>query len=84
LRYWKYAFDKETRPTAVLKRSAAPAQPADLVEVRPVIVPGSMFEFTEHRGAVEQLELGSERKLRIPTQFEAAALERLLAVLERR
>jgi transposase-like protein len=74
LRYWKYAFDKEARPTAAPKRSGAPAQPADLVEVRPVIVPGAMFE----------LELGSERKLRIPVQFDAAALERLLAVLERR
>ena len=39
-----------------------------------VVVPAATFE----------LELSSERKLRIPTQFDAAALERLLAVLERR
>jgi hypothetical protein len=74
LRYWKYAFDKAARLTAAAKRAAAPAQPADLVEVRPLVVSGATFE----------LELGSERKLRIPAQFEAAALERLLAVLERR
>jgi hypothetical protein len=73
LRYWKYSFDKETRP-AVAPRSAAPAKVADLVEVRPALAPVAAFE----------LELGSDRKLRIPAQFEAAALERLLAVLERR
>jgi transposase-like protein len=71
LRYWKYSFDKEAREPG---STAAPAKAADLVEVRPVVVPAAAFE----------LELGSERKLRIPSQFEAAALERLLAVLERR
>jgi transposase-like protein len=74
LRYWKYSFDKEARPAVVAKSTAAAAKAADLVEVRPVLVPGATFE----------LELGLERKLRIPAQFDAAALERLLAVLERR
>ena len=72
LRYWKYSFDKEARPAVA--GTAAPAKAADLVEVRPVVVPAATFE----------LELGLERKLRIPAQFDAAALERLLAVLERR
>jgi len=31
-----------------------------------------------------ELELGGERRLRIPPGFEAAALERLLVVLEAR
>ena len=31
-----------------------------------------------------ELELGADRKLRIPPQFDAAALDRLLAVLERK
>lgn len=74
LRYWKYSFSKETKPAVAPRSAAAPAKAADLVEVRPVVVPVAAFE----------LELGSDRKLRIPAQFEAAALERLLAVLERR
>lgn len=74
LRYWKYAFDKESRSPAAPKIASAPAKVADFVEVQPVVAQAATFE----------LELGPERKLRIPAQFEAAALERLLAVLERR
>jgi transposase-like protein len=74
LRYWKYAFEKETRSPTAAKSTSAPAKIAEFVEVRPAVVPAATFE----------LELGSERRLRIPAHFEAAALERLLAVLERR
>jgi hypothetical protein len=74
LRYWKYSFDKDSRSSVASKTAPAPAKVSDLVEVRPAVAPAAVFE----------LELGSERKLRIPAQFEAAALERLLAVLERR
>lgn len=74
LRYWKYSFDKASRSPAAPETARAPAKAADFVEVRPAVVPAAAFE----------LELGSERKLRIPAHFEVAALERLLAVLERR
>jgi len=74
LRYWKYAFEKEARPAAAPKSRAASAKAADLVEVRPLVVTGATFE----------LELSGQRKLRIPAQFDAAALGRLLAVLEHR
>ena len=74
LRYWKYSFDKAARPPAAPKTASVPAKASDPVEVRPVVAPAAVFE----------LELGSGRRLRIPAQFEATALERLLAVLERR
>ena len=74
LRYWKYSFDKASRSPVATKTAPAASKAADLVEVRPAIVASAAFE----------LELGSERKLRIPAQFEPAAFERLLAVLERR
>lgn len=74
LRYWKYSFDRASRSPVVPKTAPLPVKIADVVEVRSAVVPAAAFE----------LELGSERKLRIPAQFEAAALERLLAILDRR
>lgn len=74
LRYWKYSFDKASRSSATPKITPARPKVADFVEVQPAAAPAATFE----------LELGSERKLRIPAHFEVAALERLLAVLERR
>jgi len=74
LRYWKYALGKEAR-SATVKTASGSVKASDLIEVRQsAAAPSDAFE----------LELGSTRKLRIPAQFDAAALERLLAVLERR
>ena len=74
LRHWKYALGKPADGTAATKPACSAAASA-LVEVQPVVVPAPTAAF--------ELELG-ERKLRIPPQFDAAALGRLLAVLERR
>jgi transposase-like protein len=74
LRYWKYTLEKESRVAVAPKSAPSPARAADLVEVRPAVISAAAFE----------LELDTGRKLRIPAQFDADALERLLAVLERR
>jgi hypothetical protein len=74
LRHWKYVLGKPADGTATTK-PARSAVTSALVEVQPVVASSPTAAF--------ELELG-ERKLRIPAQFESAALERLLAVLERR
>jgi hypothetical protein len=76
LRHWKYFLGKRAdRPAAKAPLTRA----ADLVEVRPSAVTTAAASSLPF-----ELELGAERKLRIPSQFDAAALERLLVVLERR
>jgi transposase-like protein len=77
LRYWKYHLGKEARGVSASARKPERVKASDLVEMpAPVAAVAGP--------AVFELELGAERKLRIPPQFDAAALERLLAVLERR
>jgi hypothetical protein len=75
LRHWKYFLGKRASGATVATR--APAAAADLVEVPPAVVVASSTSGFE-------LELGAERRLRIPAQFDADALKRLLAVLEHR
>ena len=77
LRYWKYHLGKEALGASATSKKAAGMKASDLVEV-----PAPVAAVADP--AVFELELGAERRLRIPPQFEAAALERLLAVLERR
>jgi hypothetical protein len=77
LRHWKYFLGKQVSRAAVAKAPLTRA--ADLVEVRPSAVAAAVSSSLPF-----ELELGAERKLRIPSQFDAAALERLLVVLERR
>ena len=77
LRHWKYFLAKQGCRTVSAKAPMASA--GALIEVRAsdvatAAVSPSPFE----------LELGADRKLRIPPQFDAIALERLLAVLEHR
>jgi transposase len=77
LRHWKYFLAKQGRGSVSARAPMASA--SALVEVRAsgaatATVSPSPFE----------LELGAARKLRIPPQFDAVALERLLAVLEHR
>ncbi|MEI9947793.1 MAG: hypothetical protein WDO74_02165 [Pseudomonadota bacterium] len=77
LRHWKYFLAKQGRRSVSARTPMAGA--SALVEVHAshvatAAVSPSPFE----------LELGADRKLRIPPQFDAVALERLLAVLERR
>jgi transposase len=74
LRYWKYSLAKEARG-----RGRTPARPAtpppeqgSFIEVRPSVALAT--------GSFE-LELSGARRLRIPPQFDAAALERLLTLL---
>jgi hypothetical protein len=75
LRHWKYFLGKQASGAAA-PRAKRPIATTSLVEVQPVVAATSSSAF--------ELELGAERKLRIPPQFDASALERLLAVLERR
>ena len=77
LRHWKYFLGKQVSRTASAKAPAVTA--SALVEVRP-----SSVATTVASSLAFELELGTDRKLRIPPQFDAAALERLLGVLERR
>ena|SRR6187200_1284977 len=76
LRHWKYFLAKQGSRSVSVRAPMASA--SALVEVHPSraipAVSPSPFE----------LELGADRKLRIPPQFDAVALERLLAVLEHR
>jgi hypothetical protein len=80
LKYWKYRIGKDSTAVAATqqhpRRSTTP-RAASLVEVRAaeaVVLSSSPFV----------LELGEARRLQIPPQFDAPALERLLLVLERR
>lgn len=78
LRFWKYSLGKRARSARGSKAGSLAAPAAErLVEVRPTVTtPGVAAAF--------ELELGSERRLRIPAEFDVVALERLLALLERR
>jgi hypothetical protein len=79
LKYWKYRLGKHpTEGVAVhpkARRSKAP-RAASLVEVQATTVLTSSSSFV--------LELGKDRRLQIPSQFDASALERLLSLLEPR
>jgi transposase len=75
LRHWKYFLSKQGGVAPAARRALA-AEASDFVEVRAAAAPATVPMF--------ELELGAERRLRIPAQFDASALERLLGVLERR
>jgi len=75
LRHWKYFLGKRASG-ALASKPTRPIVANSLVEVQPVVAAAPTAAF--------ELELGADRRLRIPPQFEADALERLLAVLERR
>ena len=77
LRHWKYFLVKQERRSAGANSPMVNA--SALVEVQPSSVAASTVAPLPF-----ELELGAHRKLRIPPQFDAVALERLLAVLEHR
>lgn len=77
LRHWKYFLGKQVSRTASDKAPAVTT--SALVEVRASSVATAVASPMPF-----ELEFSTDRKLRIPPQFDAAALERLLAVLERR
>jgi hypothetical protein len=75
LRFWKYRLGKDSVVVASepKPRTGKAPHPASLVEVHaPTMVASSPF----------LLELGKGRRLQIPSQFDASALERLLSILE--
>lgn len=76
LRHWKYFLGKQGGRAAKIKAPMASASALVEVQTSSVVATASPSPF--------ELELGAERKLRIPSQFDVAALERLLAVLEHR
>jgi hypothetical protein len=76
LKFWKYRIGKDaavgvvTKPTPRAKKGP---RAESLVEVHTAtMVASSPFV----------LELGKDRRLQIPSQFDASALERLLSLLE--
>jgi hypothetical protein len=77
LRHWKYFLGKQGRRSASARAPMVTA--STLVEVQPSSVAVSAMATLPF-----ELELGADRKLRIPSQFDVAALERLLAVLAHR
>ena len=78
LKYWKYRIGKESTGSVAAKpkprRGDAPLA-TSLVEVHAatMVAPSSFV-----------LEFGQGRRLQIPSQFDASALERLLSLLEHR
>ena len=75
LRSWKYSLAKEARSRGRTPARTASPEQESFIEVRPsVTLTTSSFE----------LELSGARRLRIPPQFDAAALDRLLSLLEGR
>lgn len=75
LRFWQYKLNKLARgESAEPRRPKRSASTPPFVEVRASSSVDAVFE----------LELGGGRRLRVPASFDAAALERLLGVLERK
>ena len=74
LQFWQYKLRQasESKPRAGVKRGVR-KDPLRLVEVHSTVTDASGFE----------LELGNSKRLRIPSGFDASALERLLVVLGR-
>jgi transposase-like protein len=70
LRQWKYRFNRGQGDPA---RRARPADVASFVEVQ--------TRSTAAHVGMFQLELGGERRLHIPSNFDEAALRRLLSLL---
>ena len=79
LRHWKYFLAKSDRGGRAPKRAVGRRKPASFVEVASAAVSVAPAEST----ASFELEIGG-RRVRIPAQFEAEALSRLITVLERR
>ena len=76
LRFWKYRIGKDAVVVASepKPRASRALRASALVEVHaPTMVASSPFV----------LELGKNRRLQIPSQFDASAFEQLLSVLER-
>jgi hypothetical protein len=77
LKYWKYRIGKESTGSVAAEQSPRPSKApraASLVEVQSTTITSSPFV----------LELGQDRRLQIPSQFDVSALERLLSLLEHR
>lgn len=87
LTYWKWVLGKGTREEkrASPRRSQRRAQRV-FTSSRTSTPATTPPEFVEVRAALQdarfELELGSGRRLRVPSSFDAAELRRLLEVLE--
>jgi hypothetical protein len=78
LRHWKYFLAKEGNADRGQKRARKQRQPESFVEIAPAAV-SAKSAFTHE---AFELEIAG-RRVRIPSGFEAEALSRLIAVLER-
>jgi hypothetical protein len=75
LRHWKYALGKRSAGDGSRTKGGKPMPTTAFVEIA--------GPAAAKRGGVFELELNG-RRLHIPAEFDATALERLLGVLERR
>jgi len=74
LKFWKYTFDKEARgQTTSTGTVTQKVTAASFVELQPATRIDAGFE----------LDLGGNRRLRIPSSFDPDALRRLLDILDR-
>ena len=73
LRQWKYTMNRMARSSA---RGRPVLDASSFVEVQSAPAPAASE-------STFQLELGPDRRLHIPSNFDAAALGRLLSLLER-
>ena len=74
LKFWRYKVNKAVRVTAQERRPVKPAAVTSaFVEVR-AAPSDARFE----------IDLANGRRLRVPSAFDPNALERLIAILERR
>ena len=74
LTHWAWRLGRDARRAGAAAQSAGVPSASAFVEIAAVGGADACFE----------LELGSGRRLRIPASFDAAALGRLLTVLEAR
>ncbi len=77
LKYWKYRIGKDSTGSLAAGQKPRPSKApraSSLVEVQATMITSSPFV----------LELGQDRRLQIPSQFDVSALERLLSLLEHR
>jgi hypothetical protein len=63
---------------------AGSAGPEPTIFQELIVRPSSLMSFSDARGNPFEIVLASGVVVRVPTSFEAAALERLLAVLQAR
>src|SRR5262245_6678586 len=83
--YWKWRIGREKRGEAEMESAPPPSSPERRASRRAVAATGPLPLLEIKAAATDarfELDLGNGRRVRVPPEFEPAALQRLLAVLE--